>query len=314
MTLATFLRVGVILQFGIAVALSLWLLPSHLAWLALPIALLVPPVGTALVLTFEFALAAFVDPRAPGLPLRDRLSIWLQETAISTRMFAFTQLFAARIADPPLVRDPQRPAVLLVHGYLCNHAVWRALLDSGSLRGCNVATVDLEPIFGPIERYAEVVASAVDRLRGTTGAAQLVLVGHSMGGLAIRAYLSRFGDDAVALVVTLATPHHGTFLARFGSGANASQMGIGSSYLQQLARALPPTLAAKFVCVATRDDNMIVPRTSPLLPGAQHVVLERVGHLALIEDARAWQVVQQVLWRGPGTPATAHQPVIDSAI
>jgi len=314
MTLATFLRIGLILQLGIAVALSLWLLPSHLAWLALPIVLLVPPVGTSLVLAFEFAVAAFVDRRVPGLPLRDRLSIWLQETAISTRMFAFTQLFAARFIDPPLVRDPQRPAVLLVHGYLCNHAVWRALLDSGSLGGCNVATIDLEPIFGPIERYAEVIAKAVDRLRAATAASQVVLVGHSMGGLAIRAYLARFGDASVARIVTLATPHHGTVLARFGSGANARQMGIGSSYMQELARALPPTLAAKFVCVATRDDNMIVPRTSPLLPGAQHVVLERVGHLALIEDARAWQVVQQQALGAPGVPATSHQPVIDSAM
>ncbi|HTT11990.1 MAG TPA: alpha/beta fold hydrolase [Burkholderiaceae bacterium] len=314
MTLSALLRVGLVLQIGIPAAVLAWLLPSHWTWLALPIAFLVAPAGTAVTLALEFALGAVVDPRTPALPLRNRIAIWWRETAISTRMFAFTQLVASRFVDPPLVRDPRRPAVLLVHGYLCNHAVWRAMLESGALNDCNVATVDLEPIFGPIERYAEVVAGAVERLRRAGGAAQVVLVGHSMGGLAIRAYLSRFGDAAVARVVTLATPHHGTVLALFGSGANAKQMRVGSVYLQQLAGALSPALAARFVCVATRDDNMIVPRSSPLLPGAQHVVVERVGHLALIEDARAWQVVRQVAQGAPPADSTPRpQPVIDSA-
>jgi hypothetical protein len=47
--------------------------------------------------------------------------------------------------------------------------------------------------------------------------------------------------------------------------------------------------------VATRDDNLIVPRSSPLLAGARHVLLDRVGHLAMIEDKRAWQVLDDEL-------------------
>jgi hypothetical protein len=43
--------------------------------------------------------------------------------------------------------------------------------------------------------------------------------------------------------------------------------------------------------VATRDDNLVIPRSSPLLPGARQVEFDGVGHLALIEDPRAWQVV-----------------------
>src|SRR6185436_14252861 len=109
----------------------------------------------------------------------------------------------------------------------------------------------------------------------STGAAQVVLVGHSMGGLAIREYLRQFGDTNVAKIVTLATPHHGTIFAPLGSGANAKQMAVGSPFMSELGRALSPQLAAKFVCVATREDNLIVPRSSPLLTGSRHVVLDR---------------------------------------
>ena len=291
MTVATFLRLGLALQVGVAAACALWLLPDELRWLAIPIALLVPLVATALVLAGEFAVGAIIDPRASPLPKREVLRIWWEETAISTRMFSFAQLFATHFADPPLVHDPTRPAVLLVHGYLCNRAVWRALLESGKLSACNVATIDLAPILAPIDRYAQVINDAVTRLRAATGAPQVVLVGHSMGGLAIRAYLREFGDAAVAKIITLASPHQGTFFGRFGTGANAKQMAVGSPFMQRLAQAMSPTVAAKIVCVATRDDNLIVPRSSPLLPGARHVVLDRVGHLALIEDERAWQVL-----------------------
>jgi triacylglycerol esterase/lipase EstA (alpha/beta hydrolase family) len=311
MTLSTFLRLGLVAQVGIAAVIALWVLPAHLGWLVLPFAVLLPLVGTGVMLAFEFAIGASVDRRVPKLSLPDRVAIWWQETLISTRMFAFSQLFAARFPEPSLVADPRRPAVLLVHGYLCNRAVWRALLDSGRLDDCNVATVNLEPIFGPIERYAEVIARAVEQLRTATGAAQVVLVGHSMGGLAIRAYLRAFGDAAIARIVTLATPHHGTVLAALGTGANAKQMRVGSSFTQELRAALTPAVLARLVCIATRDDNLIVPRSSPLLSGARQVLLEKVGHLALIEDPRAWQVVQEELRKANATGA--NQRVIDSA-
>src|SRR5262245_48255790 len=139
-------------------------------------------------------------------------------------MFTWNQPFASTFPEQPLVRDPQRPAVLLVHGYMCNRAVWRPLLRSGRLRECNVATVNLEPVFGPIEKYGEVIARAVEALRAATGAARVTLVCHSMGGLAARAYLHAHDNDVVERVITIATPHNGTIFGAFGSGHNARQM------------------------------------------------------------------------------------------
>lgn len=315
MTLATFLRIGLLLQVGLGALCAWWLLPVTLQWLALPIGLLVPLVGTGLVLGVQFAVGAIVDRRTPPLSLRQILAVWWSETWISTRMFSFAQPFAAQFPEPVLARDPQRPAALLVHGYLCNRAVWRPLLDSGTLSGCNVATVNLEPILGSIDRYADVIQAAVERLRAATGADQVALVGHSMGGLAIRAYLRKFGDASVQKAITLATPHQGTVFGSLGAGANAKQMAPNARYLQELGTAVTPAHLAKFVCIATRDDNLIVPRTSPLLPGARHHVLDRVGHLALIADPRAWSIVREELAAPAARSTTAtDQRVIDSAM
>jgi pimeloyl-ACP methyl ester carboxylesterase len=182
---------------------------------------------------------------------------------------------------------------------------WKRLLDSGVLREFNVATVNLEPIFGDIDAYAEVVHGAVERLRAATGAARVVLVGHSMGGLASRVYLRRHGDAHVARVVTLASPHHGTVFGRLGHSRNARQMGRGSRFIAQVA-ADDRGRWARFTTVATRDDNLVVPRSSPLLPGSRQIEIDGVGHLALIEDPRAWQVIADEARRAfPAAPRPA---------
>lgn len=305
MTLATFLRIGLVLQIVAGTLAGAWLLPADLRWLAPVCGLLVPLVGTAIGLAIEFIVGVVVDPRTPPLSLARILAAWWEETVISARVFAIAQPFQAAFAEPPLVRDPARPAVLLIHGYLCNRAVWRTLLDSGTLAHCNVATLNLEPILGPIDRYAAVVHDAVERLRAATGAPQVTIVAHSMGGLATRVYLRDHGDSAVARVITIATPHFGTLFGKFGAGANAQQMAHGSAFFEALARSTAP-IADKFVCFASRDDNLIVPRSSPLLPGARQVLFEGVGHLALVEHEPAWHALRDAI--GSGTPAIAAAP------
>jgi hypothetical protein len=91
-------------------------------------------------------------------------------------------------------------------------------------------------------------------------------------------------------VVTLASPHHGTIFGRFGYGRNARQMRHGSRFVRQL-HDDDRGRWRRFTTVATRDDNLVIPRSSPLLEGAKQIELDGVGHLALIEDPRAWRII-----------------------
>jgi pimeloyl-ACP methyl ester carboxylesterase len=271
--------------------LSWWWLPDPVEpWAIAAGAVLVPPAVVGGLLAIEFAVAAGVDPRAPRASLSHVLRVFLRELSVSLRVFLWRQPWRAGFPEPPLASDPQRPALLLVAGFMCNRAAWKPLLDSGRLAQFNVATVNLEPIFGDIDHYAEVVHGAVEKLRQASGAARVIVVGHSMGGLAARVYLRRHGDAHVARVVTLASPHHGTIFGRLGHSRNARQMARGSRFVEHLNRD-DHGRWRRFTTVAALDDNLVVPRTSPLLPGARQVELDGVGHLALIEDPRAWQVI-----------------------
>ncbi|GAB4476606.1 MAG: alpha/beta fold hydrolase [Burkholderiaceae bacterium] len=296
MKLATLLRISLALQIGGGALLAAWWLPDGASpWIALAAGFAIPPVGHGAVLGIEFALAAWVDPRRPRAAVSHVLRVWLRETSASLRAFAWRMPFLAGFSELPIERDPARPAVLLVHGYLCNRAVWKPWLEGGALAGCNVATVDLAPPFADIDGYADLVHAAVERLRAASGAQRVVVIAHSMGGLALRGYLRRYGHTALARAITIASPHAGTLLARFGHGRNARQMRPGSAFLRELAAVENAAVRAKFVCIATRDDNLIVPRTSPLLDGSAQHVLDGVGHLAMIEDRRVWAIVAAAL-------------------
>lgn len=292
MSLAALVRLWLLVLVGTGTLLAWALLPQGApAWLPWLIGLVAPLPATGLALAIEMVVGATVDPPAPPRPLGALLRVWWVETMDSAVVFGWRQPWRAGFAEPPLVRDPARPAVLLIHGYVCNRAVWQPLLASGKLAGCNVATVNLEPVFGSIDAYAAVIDAAVERLRAGSGAAQVVLVCHSMGGLAARAYLRRHGAAAVARAITLATPHAGTVFGRLGFGRNGRQMAYGSAWLRELAAGEDAARRALFTCIGTRDDNLVVPRASPLLQGAQHELVEGVGHLALLADPRAWELI-----------------------
>jgi triacylglycerol esterase/lipase EstA (alpha/beta hydrolase family) len=97
--------------------------------------------------------------------------------------------------------------------------------------------VDLEPPGASIDDFAPQVRAAIEQLCAATGQQRVVIVGHSMGGLVARAYLRRYGAEAVARVITLGTPHQGTALslARYGIGQNVQQMLYDSEWLRALA-------------------------------------------------------------------------------
>jgi pimeloyl-ACP methyl ester carboxylesterase len=187
---------------------------------------------------------------------------------------AFERIFMKQ--DAPY-NSTQAP-LLLIHGYCCNRGFWWWLKPRLEAHGYSIATLTLEPLHGDIDGYAEQVARGVDRLCSATGASQVILVGHSMGGLVARAYLRRYGEFRVSRLVTLGTPHHGSTLAHLGMGRNARQMTPGSAWLKELEQT---PLALACVSIFSWHDNYVMPQNSALLEGAQNIPLEGVGHLAM---------------------------------
>jgi triacylglycerol esterase/lipase EstA (alpha/beta hydrolase family) len=193
--------------------------------------------------------------------------------------------------DTHLAPAAAGPPVLLVHGYVCNRGYWAALGRRLRQAGVSHAAVDLEPIGAGIDDYVPLLRRAVDELCAASGSARVILVCHSMGGLAARAYLRSDGEARVARVITLGTPHHGTGLASFGAGLNARQMRRGSDWLAALAAAETPARRALFTSIFSHHDNIVAPQTSAWLADAKNLEFGAIGHVALGRHPRILQCV-----------------------
>ena len=146
----------------------------------------------------------------------------------------------------------------------------------------------------------------VQQALAQTGARHIILVGHSMGGLLGRLYLStkpfrgrRFnGCDHVSHLITLGSPHYirGGFLRerllsrwleeRLPGAAYAPQVrytAVAGKYIQGNARGSYNERRAYRVyrriwgCGAVAGDGLI-PLPSALLAGAEHITLDGVDH------------------------------------
>ena len=261
--------------------------PNWLAWVG---ALALPLLG-ALVAT---ALTA-VKSRTPG-----RLGLWWR--ALVFELWAGLLIFMLRQpwAKTPkvLLPDSTTPVhvpVVLVHGYLCNHRVWDAIAQRLLAAGHPVLAVNLEPLFTSIDRYAPLIEQAVETLRRHTGASQVALVGHSMGGLAIRAWMRAHGHARVARVLTLGTPHAGTQVAPNGRTPNGAQMEWQSPWLQALAQGETPHARSLMRIALTPQDNIVFPQMAQVLDGVPVTVFEGRGHLDLcLDDAVINWVLQEL--------------------
>jgi triacylglycerol lipase len=206
--------------------------------------------------------------------------------------------FSSRISS-----NPRGLPVLLIHGYGCNSGYWHAMSKALSIANISHRTVDMEPVLGSIDEYVPLIQDAAKQLCKETGHRKLVIVAHSMGGLAARAYLRVHGAGRVAKVITLGTPHHGTALASYGAGLNTRQMhwavseqeGLSSEWLRTLAASEDPSTYGLFVSIYSHHDNIIAPQTSSHLHGAKNIEFHAIGHVSLASDPRIqMQVVEEI--------------------
>ncbi|MBI4756665.1 MAG: alpha/beta hydrolase [Betaproteobacteria bacterium] len=176
-------------------------------------------------------------------------------------------------------------AVVLVHGYLCNRGVWWWLRLRLERAGWRVSTLNLEPVFGDIDGYVPQLDHHVARVSAAVGGAPVAVVAHSMGGLVVRAWLGAAEGERVATrverVITLGSPHRGSWQATWGPGRNARQMERGNDWLCRLERA---PLRVPFFSVYGVHDEYVAPQDSARLEGARNVAVAGVGHLELLRD------------------------------
>jgi triacylglycerol lipase len=191
--------------------------------------------------------------------------------------------FGAELLDDVLPRQP----VLLVHGWVHNRTAFLMMQRGLSRAGLGpLRTFEYPSVTGDLNKIAQQLAPVVERLVGKSCEDRCILIGHSMGGLIARQYVQELGGDRlVDTVVTLGTPHRGTYNAYWGVGRAIEQCRPGSAYLRRLDETARPGLA-RWIAYYSDLDLMITPAVSAKLlhPAldATNVRVRDIGHLSLL--------------------------------
>ncbi|HEY0254853.1 MAG TPA: alpha/beta fold hydrolase [Kofleriaceae bacterium] len=242
---------------------------KHLAWRGT-----VAGVSNALMYTGVYPLVPHAYRRSG---IVSALAEWAASIAISTlRPLGFFAL--------PSGQGP-RPIILL-HGYGMNRANFYVLAT-------RLRAAGLGPVFGfEYWTLGRVAAGArqlgwfVDEVREKTGAAEVDIVGHSMGGVVARYYVTFAGGDPyVRRLITLGSPHAGTDLGKLGFGHPGRELVLGSKLVTRLA-ATPVPAHAKVTTILSHADALVPASGQPEIAGAERIVYDDLGHVSLMISRR----------------------------
>ena len=228
--------------------------------------------------TWTFGMA-FASP-APRLGFAKRLAIMVGEYLAFLLTFLLVIPFERLWMPADRLPAGSRP-ILLVHGYGCSRGIWWLLRRRLEAAGHTVASVSLIPPYTSLGKLVPQLNQRIEEVCAITGSKQVTLIAHSMGGLIYRSYLARHGSDRVDRLLTLATPHQGSALARIGIGKNAREMQPGSLWLRDMAS---EAVTIPFISLRNAYDNYAMPQDNQRLPGARDVELPPVGHIAMLYD------------------------------
>lgn len=158
-----------------------------------------------------------------------------------------------------------------------------------------------------IEVLAERLAAAITAR--FSAATPLNLVGFSMGGLICRSYVQQMGGiSQTEHLLTIATPHQGTWTAYTYNRPACIQMRPGSHFLTKLNQDLSPLQSINFTSIWTPLDLTIVPATSSYLPIGEMAPILSPFHRTLVIDPRILQAVATHL-RKPPTRNPENMPL-----
>lgn len=181
--------------------------------------------------------------------------------------------------------------ILLIHGYLHDSSAW--VYHKWQLRRHGFGPIymlNLGYPFLSIHEYIKKAAIKASQIARETGRSDLILIGHSMGGIVSALYAIRSAPlGTVTDVITIGSPLAGTHVAKIAFGPDAREMERNSEFIKGVpAEIRKYQNKIRFYHIATKTDQLVIPYTSELIegPSDRQFVLNDIGHVSLLYSPR----------------------------
>lgn len=181
-----------------------------------------------------------------------------------------------------------RTPVVFVHGYTGSASNWTTAMSvfrAGGYSSSELYAYEYNS-YGDNRVNAQGLATFVNNVLAKTGASQVDIVNHSMGGLVSLWYLHELGGAAKTRhLASIAGANHGTTYA----GAclvylTCQQMYPGSSFIATVTSGDETPGATKYGTWYSPCDGIIIPYTSTVLSGATNNYVLCQTHIGFLTD------------------------------
>lgn len=185
---------------------------------------------------------------------------------------------------------------ILVPGFRDNARILRRLVTVLNKAGLNPYPISPQPSDGAvgIDVLATQLATQIEAAFGPDQA--INLVGFSMGGLICRTYVQKLGGiSRTRRLITLATPHQGTWSAYTYNRPACLQMRPGSRFLADLNEDISALEQLNFISIWTPLDLTILPAKSSCLLVGETIPIVSPFHGTLLFDPRILRMIVDIL-------------------
>jgi alpha-beta hydrolase superfamily lysophospholipase len=145
-----------------------------------------------------------------------------------------------------------------------------------------VFLINLRPRLASIETFVEQVHARVSEIEKKTGRKDVIIIGHSMGGIVASLYAQQHPES---VAITIGSPLQGTHMARFALGQCGAQMRLGATLLQKIQK--------PYYSIGTKTDQIVFPYTSTM----SDTLLSGIGHIGLLYSPRVASLIESMLHR-----------------
>lgn len=210
----------------------------------------------------------------------------------------------AKPSTKPGAKPDIKPTLFLVHGIGDTARVFNPMVAYLRDRGWTaIHAINLQPNNGDVglDRLAQQVQASIEAVspEGTP----VDLVGFSMGGIVSRYYVQRLGGaERIQRLITISSPHNGTWMGYFRHNPGACQMRPQSAFLQDLNASVVELAQVDFTSIWTPYDLMIVPARSSCLPVGTMQQFPVLAHPLMLTNQRVLGAVATAL----SPPATGQ--------
>lgn len=214
--------------------------------------------------------------------------------ALFALLTAITALAAP--AQAAAVEVQARNPIIFVHGWNGSSSGWATMISRLQVDGYSAAELFAWNYNTSQSNAttAQQLSQVVNNVLAQTGASQVDLVSHSMGGLNTRWYVKFVGGSTkVDDWVNLGGPNHGTSTAGLCFWeVSCFEMRAGSSFLTQLNSGDETPGIVSYTTVWSPCDEVINPDSSTLLSGATNIQASCVSHSGLLTNSGAYAAVR----------------------